>query len=267
MWILSQLLFSRLLVSDSLWPHGLQHARLPCPSPSPGVSTNSCPLSQWYHPTISSSVIPFFSCPHFPSIRIFSNESVLCIRWPKYWSFSFSISLPSEYSGLISFRVNWFDLLAVQGTLKSLLQHHSSKASILQHSVFFMVQLSHPYMTTRKTITLTRWTFVSKGMSVLFNMSSRSVIVTLPASFNFMATVTIHSDFRALENKVCHCFHCFPIYLLWSDGTGCHDLCFLNVELNAHVTNVSPTCYQLNKTFYKSNLVSGIWFKLPWLSF
>ena len=114
--------------------------------------------------------------------------------------------------------------------LSSLLQHHSSKASILWHSVFFIVQLSHPYMTTRKTITLTRWTFVSKGMSLLLNMLSSSVVVTLSASFNFMATVTIHSDFRALENKVCHCFHCFSIYLLGSDGTGCHDLCFLNVE-------------------------------------
>ena len=106
----------------------------------------------------------------FPRIRVFSNESVLRIRWPKYWSFSFSISPSNEYSALISFRMNWLDLLAVQGTLKSLLQHHSSKASILQCSAFFIVQLSHPYMTTGKTIALTRWTFVSKGMSLLFNM-------------------------------------------------------------------------------------------------
>ena len=146
---------------------------------------------------------PLFLLPSiFPSIRVFFRKSALHIRWPKYWSFSFSISPSNEHPGLI-FRMVWLDFLAVQGTLKSLLQHHSSKASILQHSVFFMVQLSHPYMTTRKTITLTRWTFVSKGMSVLFNMSSRSVIVTLPASVNFMATVTIHSDFRAQENKVC----------------------------------------------------------------
>ena len=118
----------------------------------------------------------------FPSIRVFSNESALCIRQSKYWSFSFSISPSSEYSELISFRMDWFDLLAVQGTLKSLLQHHSSKVSILWHSAFFIVQLSHPYMTTRKTIALTRWTFVGKVMSQLFNMLSRLVIAFLPRS-------------------------------------------------------------------------------------
>ena len=118
----------------------------------------------------------------FPSIRVFSNESVLCIRWPKHWSFSFSISPSNEYSGLISFRMNWFDLLAVQGTLKSLIQHHSSKASILRHSAFFIVQVSHPYMTTGKTIALTRWTFVGKVMSPLLNMLSMLVITFLPRS-------------------------------------------------------------------------------------
>ena len=117
-----------------------------------------------------------------PSIRVFSNESALCIRWPKFWNFNFSISPSNEYSGLISFMTDWFDLLAVQGTLKSLLQHHSSKASILQCSVFFMVQLSHPYMTTGNSIALTIWTFVSKVMSLLFNMLSRFVIAFLPRS-------------------------------------------------------------------------------------
>ena len=117
----------------------------------------------------------------FPSIRVFSKESVLHIRWPKYWSFSFNISLSSEYSGLISLRMDWLDLLAVQGTLKNLLQHHNSKASILQHSAFFMVQFSHTYM-TGKTITLTRWTFVAKVMSLLFNMPSRLVTAFLPRS-------------------------------------------------------------------------------------
>ena len=117
---------------------------------------------------------------NFPNIRVFSNESAVHIRWPKYWNFSISPS--NEYSGLISFRINWFDLLEVQGSLKSLLQHHSSKASILQHSAFFMVQLSHPYMTTGKTIALTRWTFVCKVMSLLFNMLSRFVIAFLPGS-------------------------------------------------------------------------------------
>ena len=147
----------------------------------------------------------------FPSIRVFTNESVLCIRWPKDWSFSFSISPSSEYSGLISFRL---DLLAVQWILKSLLQHHSLKASILQHSAFFTVQLSHLYMTTGKTIDLTRWTFVGKVMSLLFNMLSRLVISSKEqASFNFMAALTICSDFGAQKNKVCHCFHRLPIYL------------------------------------------------------
>jgi len=126
---------------------------------------------------------PFLLPPSiFPSIRGFSNESVLLIRWPKCWSFSFSISLSNEYSGLVFFRMDWLDLLAVQGTLKSLLQHHSSKASILQCSAFFIVQLSHPYMTTGKTIPLNRWTFVGKVMSLLFNMLSRLVIAFLPRS-------------------------------------------------------------------------------------
>ena len=118
----------------------------------------------------------------FPGIIVFSNESVLHIRWPKYWSFSFSISASNEYSGLISFRMDWLDLLAVQGTLKSLLQHHSSKISVLQCSAFFIVQLSHPYLTTGKTIALTRWTFVGKEMSLLFNMLSTLVIAFLPRS-------------------------------------------------------------------------------------
>ena len=131
--------------------------------------------------------------------------------WPKYWSFSFSISPSSEYSELISFRIDWLDLLAVQGTLKSLLQHHSSKASILQCSAFFMVQLSHPYLTIQKTIALTRQTFVGKVMSVLFNMLSRLVIAFFPRSkCHFMATIIICSDFGAQENKVCHCFPLFP---------------------------------------------------------
>ena len=166
----------------------------------------------------------------FPSIRGFSNESVLRIRWPKYWSFSFSISPSNEYSGLISFRIDWLDLLAVQGTLESLLQHHSSKASILWHSAFFIVQLSHPYMNTGKTKALTRQTFVGKVISLLFSMLGHSFSSKEQASFNFMAAVTICSDFGAPKDKVCHCFHYSSIYLPWSDGTRCHDLSFLNVE-------------------------------------
>ena len=146
--------FSLLVLSDSLQPHGPQHARPSSPSPIPGACSNSCLLSWWCHSTISSSVVPFSFCLQFcPDFRVFSNKSILPIRWPKYWSFSFSIF--HEYSGMISFRIDFFDLLAVQGTLKSLFQHHSSKASILQHWAFFMVQFSHLYMTTGKTIALT----------------------------------------------------------------------------------------------------------------
>ena len=152
----SSVWFTRSVMPDSVQLHGLQHPKPPCPSPTPWVYSNSCPLSQWCHPTISSSVVLFSSLPLiFSSIRVFSSESFLCIRWPKYWSFSFSISSSNDYSGLISFRMDWLDLLAVQGTLKSLLQHHSSKASILWHSAYFMVQLSHLYVTTGKTRPLT----------------------------------------------------------------------------------------------------------------
>ena len=157
------------VMSDSLQPHGLQHARLPCPSPSLGACSNLWPLSQWCHPAISSSVNP---SP--PAFNLSKHQGLFqwvgsYIRWPKCWSWSFSISPSNEYLGLISFRIDWFDLLAVQGILKSLLQHHSSKASILRHSAFFTVQLSHAYMTTGKTIALTRWTFVGKVISLLFN--------------------------------------------------------------------------------------------------
>ena len=163
---MSSVQFSHSVVSDTLQPHRLQHARLPCPSPAPRVCSNSCPLSQWCHPTISSSVVLFLHSI-FASIRVFSNESVLSIKWPKCWSFSFNISPSNEYSGLISFRIDWLVLRAVQVTLKSLLQHHSLKASILWCSAFFIVQLSHPYMTTGKTISLTRRTFVGKVICIL----------------------------------------------------------------------------------------------------
>ena len=198
-------------MSDSWQPHELQHARPPCPTTIPWVYPNPCPLSRWYHPTISSSVIPFSSCPQtFPASGSFQisqqihvnvwqkplqyckvislqlikkkkkawikkkKKSALHIRWLKYCSFSFNISPSSEYPGPISCRMNSLDLLAVQGTLKSLVQHYTSKASILWHSAFFIVQLLYPYMTTGKTITLTRWTFGDKVMSLLFNMLSWS---------------------------------------------------------------------------------------------
>ena len=153
---------------DSLWPHGLQHPRPPCPSPIPRACSNSCPSSQWCHPTILSSVIPFSFAFNLSQHQGLSKELALRIRWPKYWSFSFSISPSNDYSGLISFRIDWFDLLAVQETLKSLLQHHNSKASVLQPSVFFMVQLSHLYITTGKTLALTIQIFKSIKKLIVF---------------------------------------------------------------------------------------------------
>ena len=162
-------------------PHEPQHARPPCPSPTPGVHSDSCPSSQWSHPAISSLVVPFFSCPQsLPTSKSFPMSQLF--TWGGQKSFSFSIIPSKEIPGLISFRMDWMDLLAVQGTLKSLLQHHSSKASILRHSAFFTVQLSHPYMTTGKTIALTRWNLVSKVISPLLNVLPRLVITFLPRS-------------------------------------------------------------------------------------
>ena len=180
---ISSVQFSHSVVSDYLWCHGLQNVRLPCPSQTPGACSNSCSLSQWCHPTISSCV----SSPLPPSFNL-SQDQVLfqwvssCFKWPKYWTFGFSISPSNEYSGMISFRKYWFNFLAFQGSLKSLLQHHSSKASILWCSAFFRIQLSHPYMTTGKTIALTRWTFVGKVTSLLFHILSKLVIAFLPIS-------------------------------------------------------------------------------------
>ena len=206
----------------------------PYPSPTPGVNSNSCPLSSRCHPTISSCH-PLLPSPSiFPSIRIFSNESTLCMRWPKYWSFSFSISPSNEYSGLISFRMDWLDLLAVQGVPKSLHQHYSSKASILLHSAFFIVQLSRPHITTRKTKVCTRRSFVGKVMSLLFNMLSRLVITFFQGvsvcfiswlqspSAVILEPKKIKSDtISTVSPSICHKVM----------GTRRHDLCFLNVEL------------------------------------
>ena len=170
-------------MSVSLWPQGLQHARPPCPWLSPGVCPSSCPLSCWFHQP-PHSLLP--SSPLAFSLsqnRVFPNESTVCIRWPKCWSFSFRIRPSNKYSRLISFRTDWFYLLATQRIIKSLfLQHHNLKASILWHSAFFKVQLSHLYVTTGKTITLTIWIFVGKVMSLFFNMLSRFVITFLPRS-------------------------------------------------------------------------------------
>ena len=183
---------------------------------------------------------PILYCPLlllpsvFCNIRVFSNELALHIRWPKYWSFSFSISPSNECSGFISFRMDWLDHLAIEGTLRSLLKHHSSKASILWHSAFFKVQLSHPYMTTRKTIALTRQTFVDKVMSLLFNMLSRLVIAFLPRSkrllISWLQSWLQSPSAVILEPPKIKVSHCYPIYLPWSAGTRCHNLHFLNAE-------------------------------------
>ena len=163
-----------------------------------------------------------FCCPLllppsiFHRIRVFSNESVFCIRWPKYWSFSFSVSLSNEYSVLISFKSDWLDLLAVQRTLKNLLQHHGLKASILWCSAFFIVQLSHSHMTTGKTTALTRWTFFGRVVSLLFNMLSR-LVITFPSKSKCLLISWLQSPsiviLESPKNKISHCFHCFPIYL------------------------------------------------------
>ena len=227
---------------------------LPCPLPTPRAYSNSCPSRCWCHPTISSSVGLLFLLPSiFSSIRVFSNELVLHIRWPKYWTFSFNISPSGEYSGLISFRIDWFDLLEVQGTLKSLHQHHSSKASILWHSALFIVQLSHPYMTTGKNIALSKCNFVSKLMSLLSNMLSRFVTVFLPRSKHLLISWLQSPSAMIWEpKKVCHCF---SIYLAWSDGTRCYDLCFLSVEFKPAF---SLYCLTFIKRLFSSSVLFAI---------
>ena len=178
----SSVQFSCSVKSDSVGPRGPQHARPPCPSPTPGAYSNSCPLSQWCHPTILSSDVPFSSpLQSFPASGSFQMSQLFASGGGSIEVSASTSVLPNEYSGLISFRMDWLDLLAVQGTLKSLLQHHSSKASILQCSAFFIVQLSQPYMTTGKTMALTRWNFVGKVMSLFFNMLSMLVITFLPS--------------------------------------------------------------------------------------
>ena len=196
----SSVQFSHSVVSNSLLPHELQNARPPCPSPTPGIYPKSCPLVMPSNHFILCC--PLLLLPSiFPNIRVFSNESALRIRWPKYWSFRFNISPSNEHSGLISFKMDWLDLLSIQGTLRSLLQHHSSKASNFQCSAYFIVHLSHPYMTTGKTIALTRETFIDKVMSLLFNMMSRLVINFLPRSKHLLISWLQSPSAVTLEPK------------------------------------------------------------------
>ena len=223
------------VVSDSLRPYGLQHARLSVHHQLPKLAHT---LVHWVGDAIqpsyplSSPSLPAFSLSQhqglFPVSQFFTSggQSIGV-------SASASVLRMNEYSGLISFRIDWLDFLTVQGTLKSLLQHQSSKASVLRHSAFFIALLSHPYMTPGKTIALTRWTFVGKVMSLLSNMLSRLVIAFLPRSKCLLISWLQSPSAVILEppqNKVCHCFHCFPKYLPWRDGARCHDLSFLNVE-------------------------------------
>ena len=228
----SSVWFSASVMSNSLWPHGLQHARLPCPSPAPKLTqTHVHQIDDTFqpsHPLLSPSPLTF----NLSQYQYFSSESVFCIRWLEYWSFRFSISPANDYSGMISFRFDRLDVLAVQKTLQSLLQNHSSKASILWCSTFFIVQLSHPYMATRKMIALTRRTFAGKVMSLLFDMLSRLAIDFLPRRKHLLLSWLQLRSAVILEPKkiVCHCFHCIPIYLPWSDGTRCHVISFLNAE-------------------------------------
>ena len=215
----SSVQFSHSVMSDSLRPHESQHARPPCPSPTPGVYSNSCPSSRWCHPAISSSLVPFSSCPQslpasgsFPMSQLFSwgGQSTGDSASPSVLPMNTQDWSPLGWTG-------WISLLS----LKSHLQHHSSKASIFRHSAFFTVQLSHPYMTTGKTIAFTRWTFVGKVMSLLFNMLSMLVITFLPRSKRLLIS-WLQSPSAVIwspKNKVWHCFHSLSIYFPWGDGT------------------------------------------------
>ena len=218
-------------MSHSLWPHGLQQARFPCPSPSPGAFSNSCLSSWWCHPTISSSVIPFSCLQSFPASGPFPVSQFFTSVGQSIGVSASASVLPMNIKNWFPLQVTDWNLLAVQGTLKSLFQHHSSKASILWRSAFFIVQFTsiHDYW---KTIALTGWTFVGKVMSLLLNMLSRLVIAFLPRSKCLLISWLQSPSPVILEPKkiVCHGFHCYPIYLPWSNGTECHDLRFLNVE-------------------------------------
>ena len=189
----------------TLWPHESQHARPPCPSPTPGVYSNPWMVMPSNHLILCRPLLLLPPIP--PSIRVFSNESTLRMRWPKYWSSSFSISPSNEHLGLISFRMDWLDLLGVQGTLKSFLQHHSSKASIFLCSAFFTVQLSHPYITTGKTIALTSWTFVGKVMSLFFNMLSRLVITQMYNNIRIATLPKVSPTSISILQLIIHILH------------------------------------------------------------
>ena len=226
------LLFSHLVISESLQPHGLQHARLPCPSPSPGACSDSHPWSQRCHPPLVYSVIPFSSrLQSFPASGSFQMSQLFA-------SGGHSIGASASTSVLLMNIQDWSPLGGLVGSPCSPSDSQESsptpqfKSIIIWHSAFLMVQLSHPYMTTGRTMALIRWTLVGKGMFLLFNMLSRLVIAFLPGARVLISWLQSPSEviLEPPKNKVCWCFHCFPIYLPWSDGTACHDLSFFNVE-------------------------------------
>ena len=210
---------------------------LPCPSRTLRVHPNSCPSSQWCHPAISSSVIPFSFCPPIPpSIRVFSNESIRCMSWPKYWSFSLSISPSNEYPALISFRMDWLDLLAVQGIVKSLLQHQSSETSIIRCSAFFTVQLSHPYMTSEKTIALTRWTFVREIKNPM-----RYHLVPIRMTFTKWQELRMWRK----QNPFTHCWYVYKLVLqLWGKK------CMVFPKTNKQTNKNYKLSYNMIKQYY-----------------
>ena len=222
------LLFSRSIVSNSLQPHGLQYARLPCASLSPWVCSNSCPLSWWCYLTISSSAVPLSFClQSLLASGSFSMNQLFASGGQSIGASASASVLPMNIQGWFPLGLTGLISLQSRGLTK-VLQHYNLKVSILQHSAFFMVQLSHLYMITGKTTVMTTATFICKVMSLIFNMMSRFVIAFLPRSScsYLMATVTIYSDFRAQEEEICHCFHIFSLGLPWNDGAGCHDLSF-----------------------------------------
>ena len=229
---LSSVQFSLSVVSNSLWPHELQHARPPCPSPTPGVHSDSCPSSQWCHPAISSSVVPFSSCPQsLPASKSFPMSQLFTWGSQSTGVSASASVLPKKSQG---WSLEWTGWISLQSKgLSRVFISISSKPSILQRSAFFTVQFSHPYMTTGKTIALTRWTFFGKAMSLLLNMLSGLVITFLPRSNHLLISWLLSPSAVILKPpkiKSDHFFHCFPIYFPWSDGTRCHDLHFLNED-------------------------------------
>ena len=244
-------------MSSSLLSRGLQHTTFPCPSLTPGACSNSCPLSWWCHPTISSSVVSSSCLQSFPASGSFLKSQFFTSCGQSIRVSTSAPVLPMNIQDWFSFMIDWLDLLAFQGTLKSLLQHHSLKASILHHSAFYMAQLSHPYMTTGKTIALTRWTFVGKVMSLLFNMLSRLVIAFLPRSKRLLISWLQSPSVVILEPKkiVCHCFHCFPIYMPRSDGTDSMTFIFWMLSFKP---SFSLTSFTFTKRHFSSSLLSAI---------